>query len=359
VGYFFKSFLLKLLAIALMTTNRVTTNPAKTNRAPKRAALPPGLVVRTGKFVWNTLWHTMMSQMAPRSKSGDYQRPQSAFRNRDISPEPQRYFLIVGMSCPWAHRTLVTRALKGLESAVGLLKVYPSTDEGRWLFEPNQPDFSFPDCRSLPDFYRRCHSDYTGRATVPVLWDAHTQTIVNNESADIIELLNSEFEGLATGLDLYPEALRADIDALNDKIYATVNNGVYRCGFAQTQAAYDLAVGELFTTLDELDGILAHQRYLCGDSLTLADVRLFTTLIRFDVSYHGIFKCNRRRIADYKHLSGYLRELYQLPGIAETCDIEAVKRDYYGNLFPLNPGGIIPIGPGWEELLVPHGRASH
>ena len=326
--------------------------------ATKRAALPPGLIVRTGKFVWNTLWHTMMSQMAPRNKSGAYVRPQSEFRSRKISAEPQRYFLIVGMSCPWAHRTLVTRALKGLEDAVGLFKVYPSTDEGRWLFEPSQPDFPFTDCQSLPDFYSRCHSGYQGRATVPVLWDSHTQTIVNNESADIIELLNSEFGELATGPDLYPEALRTDIDALNDKIYTAVNNGVYRCGFAQTQAAYDQAVGELFTTLDELDAILANRRYLCGSSLTLADVRLFTTLIRFDVSYHGIFKCDRRRIADYEHLSGYLRDLYQLPGVAETCDIEAVKRDYYGNLFPLNPGGIVPIGPGWEGLLAEHSRET-
>jgi glutathionyl-hydroquinone reductase len=323
--------------------------------ATKRAALPPGLVVRTGKFVWNTLWHTMMSQMAPRSSTGEYTRPQSTFRTHQISPEPQRYCLIVGMSCPWAHRTLVTRALKKLDGAIGLFKVYPSTDEGRWLFEPNQPDFPFPDCRSLPEFYRHCHPGYTGRATVPVLWDAHSQTIINNESADIIELLNSEFKDLAAGPDLYPEALRTDIDALNDKIYATVNNGVYRCGFAQTQTAYDQAVGELFATLDAR---LATQRYLCGGHLTLADVRLFTTLIRFDVSYHGIFKCNRRRIADYPHLSGYLRDLYQLPGIAETCDIEAVKRDYYGNLFPLNPGGIIPVGPGWESLLQPHGRES-
>lgn len=326
--------------------------------ATKRAALPPGVLVRTGRFVWNTLWHTMMSQMAPRSQSGAYMRPQSEFRGREISAEPRRYYLVVGMSCPWAHRTLVTRVLKGLEESIGLFKVYPSTDEGRWLFELDQPNFPFADCRSLPDFYRRCHSGYTGRSTVPVLWDSHTQTIVNNESADIIELLNSEFGSLASGLDLYPEALRATIDQLNDKIYDAVNNGVYRCGFAQTQAAYDRAVNELFTTLDELDNMLAHQRYLCGSALTLADVRLFTTLIRFDVSYHGIFKCNRRRIADYPNLSGYLRDFYQLPGIAETCDIEAVKRDYYGNLFPLNPGGIVPIGPGWETLMKPHDRAT-
>lgn len=329
----------------------------------KKAALPPGLIVRTGKFVWNTLWHTMMSQMAPRNKSGAYVRPESEFRDRAITPETNRYFLIVGMSCPWAHRTLVTRALKGLTEAIDVFTVYPSTDEGRWLVESgqdqsNQSEPLLADCHALIDVYNRCQAGYSGRATVPVLCDRTTKTIINNESAEIIELLNSEFADLATGPDLYPEALRSQIDALNEKIYATVNNGVYRCGFAQTQGAYDQAVSELFETLDELDSKLAEQRYLCGAQLTLADVRLFTTLIRFDIAYHGIFKCNRRRISDYPNLSGYLRDIYQLPGIAETCDIEAVKRDYYGNLFPLNPGGIVPVGPGWEGLLAEHHREA-
>ncbi|MEO1637442.1 MAG: glutathione S-transferase C-terminal domain-containing protein [Cyanobacteria bacterium J06631_9] len=319
----------------------------------KRAALPPGLIVRTGKLVWNTMWRTMMSQMAPRNKSGAYVRPESAFRRREIVPEANRYRLIVGMSCPWAHRTLVTRALKGLEGAIALTTVYPSTDEGMWLFESDQ---SLLECRTLPEFYSACKSGYGGRSTVPVLWDSQTKTIVNNESAEIIELLNSEFGELANGPDLYPESLRDKIDTLNEKIYTNVNNGVYRCGFAQTQSAYDQAVSDLFHTLDELDGILSSNRYLCGSTLTLADVRLFTTLIRFDVAYHGIFKCNRRRITDYPHLRGYTAEVYQLPGIAETCDIDAVKRDYFGNLFPLNPGGIVPIGPGWESLKQPHNR---
>ena len=323
----------------------------------KRAALPPGLIVRTGKFVWNTMWHTMMSQMAPRDKSGAYTRPQSAFRSREISPDAGRYFLIVGMSCPWAHRTLVTRVLKGLEDAIGTITVYPSTNEGRWLFDTEQ-NLPFEPCRSLPEFYSQCKEGYSGRATVPVLWDSKTEEIINNESAEIIEILNEGFGDLATGPDLYPETLRSEIDSLNERIYATVNNGVYRCGFAQTQEAYDQAVTELFDTLDFIDERLADRRYLCGEALTLADVRLFTTLIRFDVAYHGIFKCDRYRITDYPNLSGYLRELYQLPGIAQTCDIEAVKRDYYGNLFPLNPGGIIPAGPGWETLKAPHNRES-
>lgn len=321
----------------------------------KRATLPPGLIVRTGKFVWNTMWHVMMSQMAPRDKSGAYKRPESAFRSRKVSAEVGRYYLIVGMSCPWAHRTLVTRILKGLEDAIAVITVYPSTDEGRWLFDESQ-DLPFEACRSLPEFYAQCESGYSGRATVPVLWDSQTGRIVNNESAEIIEILNEGFVGIASGPDLYPEGLRSEIDELNEQIYRAINNGVYRCGFAQTQAAYDEAVAELFETLDELDGTLSERRYLCGDVLTLADVRLFTTLIRFDVAYHGLFKCDRARIADYEHLSGYLREIYQMPGIAQTCDIEAVKRDYYGNLFPVNPGGIIPAGPGWKGLEKPHLR---
>jgi putative glutathione S-transferase len=170
--------------------------------------------------------------------------------------------------------------------------------------------------------------------------------------------LNSEFGELATGADLYPAALHEEIDSLNQKIYDTVNNGVYKCGFAQTQTAYDQAVTALFDTLDQLDATLSANRYLCGSEITLADVRLFTTLIRFDVAYHGIFKCNRRRIADYANLSGYLADIYQIPGIAATCDINAVKRDYFGNLFPLNPGGIVPIGPGWNELKRPHRREA-
>ena len=324
----------------------------------KKAALPPGLIVRTGKFVWNTMWHAMMSQMAPRSKEGAYVRPESEFRSRAIAPEPNRYFLIVGMSCPWAHRTLITRTLKGLTEAINVFTVYPSTDEGRWLIESDQTEPLLEGCHALADLYARCSPGYKGRATVPVLVDRESKTIVNNESADIIELLNSEFKSLASGPDLYPKAMRTQIDALNEKIYSTVNNGVYRCGFAQTQGAYEQAVGELFTTLDELDARLKGQRYLLGSELTLADVRLFTTLIRFDVAYYGLFKCDRSRIADYPNLSAYLRDIYQLPGIAQTCDIDAVKRDYYGNLFPLNPGGIVPIGPGWTALKEPHNRES-
>jgi len=324
------------------------------------ASLPPGLIVRTGKFIWTTLWRQMMARLAPRDPQGNYVRPESEFRQglgpgteRPDVPTPGRYGLIVGLGCPWAHRTLVTRVLKGLEEAIPVILVQPSPDEGIWVFQ--QP---FLGCRSLPELYQRAQPGYQGRSTVPVLWDNQRQTIVNNESADIIVILNQAFNAVAhyPQRDLYAEPLRPEIERWNAKIYPAVNNGVYRCGFAQTQAAYDQACADLFAVLAEIDQTLAQRRYLCGDAVTLADVRLFTTLFRFDAVYYGLFKCNRRRIVDYPHLGPYSRDLYQLPGVASTCDLDAVKADYYGNLFPLNPGGIIPAGPDMASWLMPHGR---
>ncbi|MGB3138540.1 MAG: glutathione S-transferase C-terminal domain-containing protein [Nodosilinea sp.] len=319
------------------------------------AALPPGLLIRTARTVWETLWQTMMGQMAPSSQGGDYQRPESEFRHwiepaGTYPPEANRYSLIVGLGCPWAHRTLVTRALKGLEGAVSTIVVSPSPSEGCWVFET-----PFRGCRTLPQLYRQSQTGYSGRATVPALWDTQTASIVNNESAEIIVMLSAALNEWATRpeVDLYPDSLKADIDHWNNRTYQAVNNGVYRCGFAQTQAAYDRASGELFGALGELDQALAQRPFLCGDTVTLADVRLFTTLFRFDVVYYSLFKCNRRRIQDYTHLGPYLRRMYQLPGVSETCDIEVVKRDYYGNLFPLNPGGIIPSGPDLDYLKAP------
>lgn len=325
-------------------------------------SLPGKLIVKTGKFVWTTMWQIMMSQLAPRNQTGEYLRPESQFRKRintqpenPYQPAANRYRLYVGMGCPWAHRTLVTRALKGLESAIAVSIVDPSPDAGIWVL--SQPELN---CQTVPELYQLAATGYQGRATVPILWDDETKTIVNNESAEIIEILNSEFNQFAQHpeFDLYPAEQKEFIDSWNEKIYHSVNNGVYRCGFAQSQPAYDLASQELFATLDELDQLLATKRYLCGDRPTLADVRLFTTLFRFDLVYYGLFKCNLRRIADYHHLSGYLRDLYQLPGVAATCDLESVKRDYYGNLFPLNPGGIVPLGPDLTNLLQPHQRSK-
>lgn len=208
------------------------------------------------------------------------------------------------------------------------------------------------------NFMQLAQPGYSGRATVPVLWDKQTKTIVNNESAEIIVMLNSELNEFAKNptIDLYPENLKEKIDWWNEKIYQSVNNGVYRCGFAQTQAAYNQACDELFTTLDEIEAALQTSRYLCGNQVTLADVRLFTTLFRFDVAYYGLFKCNRHRIQDYPNLGTYLSDIYQLPGVADTCNLESVKQDYYGNLFPLNPGGIIPSGPDMAYLLKAHNR---
>ena len=324
-------------------------------------ALPPTLLIRTAKTIWTTLWRTMMSQMAPSDRTGAYQRPDSEFCDRIPSEKfpaaAQRYRLIVGMGCPWAHRTLVVRALKGLETTIPITIVSPSGDEGCWVFDQVSATESLG-CRTMPQFYTKAQPGYQGRATVPVLWDSQTNTIINNESAEIIEILNNAFNNWAAQpvLDLFPVELQGDINAWNKRIYTTVNNGVYRCGFAQTQVAYEAACNELFETLDVIDNTLASQRYLCGNQLTLADIRLFTTLIRFDVAYYGLFKCNRHRIADYTYLSGYVRDIYQLPNIAATCDIDAIKRDYFGNLFPLNPGGIIPAGPELAALEAPHGR---
>ncbi|MBS0018421.1 MAG: glutathione S-transferase family protein [Arthrospira sp. SH-MAG29] len=329
-----------------------TPTPTKKSGSP----LPPGAIVRLGKFAWTTMWRLMMSKLAPRNSSGEYIRPESQFRHNvgtaAYPPEAGRYQLIVGWGCPWAHRTLVVRALKGLSSAISINIVSPSPDSGMWVFD--QPEVEF---NTLPQFYHNAKPGYQGRATVPLLWDTQQKAIVNNESAEIIVMLNSEFQQFAKypDLDLYPPALKEAIDSWNEQIYHHVNNGVYRCGFAATQTAYETACNQLFDTLDLIDQTLANSRYLCGDRITLADVRLFTTLVRFDTVYYSLFKCQRRRLVDYPNLSPYLRDIYQLPGVDETCNLEVIKRDYYGNLFPLNPGGIIPLGPDLE-LHQPHYR---
>lgn len=340
-----------------MSDSPLTTAEKPPVKKSKNKSLPGKLVIKLGKFVWTTMWQIMMSQLAPRNKAGEYIRPESQIRNwigtAAYPAEVNRYRLYVGLGCPWAHRTLVTRALKGLDKAIAVSMVYPAPDAGIWVLSDPEEG-----CDTLPELYQLGQPGYVGRSTVPILWDSKSKTIVNNESADIIMMLNSEFNEFATNpdLNLYPDQWKEQIDHWNKKIYHAVNNGVYRCGFAQTQSAYDLACEELFTTLDEIDRVLKTSRYLCGKQVTLADVRLFTTLFRFDIVYYGLFKCNRRRIRDYENLGAYVRDLYQLPGVADTCDLESVKRDYYGNLFPLNPGGIIPDGPDITNLREPHHR---
>jgi glutathionyl-hydroquinone reductase len=311
-------------------------------------AIPPGWIVQTGRSIWTQIWQLMMSQLAPPNDRGEYQRPQSEFRQRISAPQPNRYRLYVGWSCPWAHRTLVVRALKGLESAIEITLLQGDANAGGWKLPA--PEYG---CHTLAQLYRFANPAYTGRSTVPMLWDTQTRSIVNNESGDIIEILNSEFNKYATHPehDLYPVALQDSIDRWNEVTYQKVNNGVYRCGFAQTQTAYDLAYNDLFDTLDRVNNLLSTQAYLCGDILTLADVRLFTTLIRFDLVYFTLFKCNRRRIQDYPQLRAYTNTIYNLPGIAATCNFPTILQDYYGNLFPLNPGGIIPHLPDLSYLL--------
>lgn len=299
---------------------------------------------------------------------GRFVRQESSFRewvradgSTPFAPEAGRYHLYVSLACPWAHRTLLVRRLKRLESAISVSVVHPLMLENGWTFEnPDGATACVGDdvngATFLHEIYTRANSTYSGRVTVPVLWDRESATIVNNESSEIIRMLNSEFDDIGdSSVDLYPQELRAKIDELNGWIYPSINNGVYRCGFATTQEAYEEAFAELFDALDRADAILAANRYLTGDRRTEADWRLFTTLVRFDAVYVGHFKCNRRRIADYPNLSGYLRELYQVPGVRETVDFTHIKRHYYQSHETINPTGVVPVGPELD-LEAPHGR---
>ena len=268
-----------------------------------------------------------------------------------------RYHLYVSMACPWAHRTLILRRLKGLEDMIDVSRVNAYMGADGWTFDgQGETRDQLYGSRCLYQVYLRASPGYSGRVTVPVLWDRERETIVNNESAEIIRMLNSAFDGLgAKDGDYYPQALRGEIDALNDFIYSNLNNGVYRAGFATTQQAYAEAWHDVFNALDELEARLASRRYLTGAALTEADIRLFTTLVRFDAVYYGHFKCNRQRLEDYPGLRGYVRDIYQVPGIADTVDLEFIKRHYYGSHTGINPSGIVPLGPALD-YTTPHGR---
>ena len=316
--------------------------------------------------VWHDQWYDTAST------GGRFVRSRAAFRNW-VTPDgaagpsgcagfaaaPGRYQLYVSLACPWAHRTLIMRELKGLQELVPVSVVHWRMREHGWTFEPGSGVVPDPvlGARFLHQVYTAADPTYTGRVTTPVLWDRQTATIVNNESAEIIRMFNSAFDtlGARTG-DYYPAELRDEIDALNDRIYTTVNDGVYKAGFATTQSAYEAEVGPLFETLDWLEDRLARRRYLCGARVTEADIRLLTTLLRFDLVYYSHFKCNLRRIADYPGLSGYLRDLYQLPGIARTFDAGHVKRHYHESHRSVNPSGIVPTGPELD-FAGPHDRA--
>ncbi len=304
---------------------------------------------------WHDQWYDTTAS------AGRFVRSETQFRNwitPDGAPGPTgsggfraevgRYHLYIGHACPWAHRTLIFRHLKSLEQHLSLSVVHWYMAEHGWTFAPGDGVIGDPlqGAAYLHQIYTAAQADYSGRVTIPVLWDKHTATIVNNESAEIIRMLNSAFDGIgARPGDYYPVELRAEIDTLNARIYTTVNNGVYRSGFATTQAAYDEAVVELFDTLDWLEDRLDGHRYLCGDTLTEADWRLFTTLVRFDAVYHYHFKCNLRRIRDYPRLHALLRRLYEMPGIAATVHMEHIKGHYFASHRSINPTGIVPRGP--------------
>lgn len=291
--------------------------------------------------------------------TGAFVRQSSAFRDRvgdaRHPAQPGRYHLYVSLACPWSHRAVIVRHLKGLEDIVGISHLDPYRDERGWAFTGDGYSDPINGFRFLSEAYERTRPDYDGRVTVPVLWDRERGEVVSNESADIIRMFNSAFED-ASGPDLYPPALRAEIDAINERVYETVNNGVYRAGFARSQAAYEQAFDALFATLDALEERLGRQRYLVGDALTEADWRLFPTLVRFDTIYYVHFRCNGRRIVDYPNLWGYTRELYQRPGIADTVAMDEIKRHYYTTHDELNPKRIIPSGPLNADFFAPHGR---
>ena len=296
-----------------------------------------------------------------RTKDGRFVRPATSYHNfvtPDGSPgptgkggfpaEPGRYHLYVSLACPWAHRTLIFRTLKKLESVISVTVARPLYGPTGWEFgtEPGSTPDSVNGKSTLAEIYLVADPHYTGRVSVPVLWDKKQRTVVNNELSEIIRMLNSAFDAFTNARsDYYPADLRPDIDRINDVIYPNVNNGVYRAGFATSEAAYEEAARAIFATLDQLEERLSRQRYLVGKQTTEADWRLFTTLVRFDAVYYGHFKCNLRRIADYPNLSNYLRDLYQVPGIAETVGLDHIKRHYYGSQRQVNPTGIAPIGP--------------
>ena len=309
---------------------------------------------------------------ATAATGGRFERAPTRFRNW-ITPDgtpgpsgaggfpaaPGRYHLYVSLACPWAHRALIFRKLKALEDVISLSAVSPHMGGEGWTFDVSEGSTGdgVNGGRTLADIYLMADPRYTGRVTVPVLWDKQRRTIVNNESAEIIRMLNAAFDAFTSvSTDYYPAELRDEIDRVNERVYRSINNGVYRAGFATTQRAYEEAFMQLFDALEEIEARLARRRYLVGSRLTEADWRLFTTLVRFDSVYYGHFKCNKRRIVDYPSLWGYLRDLYQVPGVAETVSLDHIKRHYYGSHRSINPTGIVPLGPELD-FSAPHDRA--
>ena len=310
---------------------------------------------------WKTDWYEP-------DEEGHFKRPNTVFHGRvsreasaEFAPEPGRYHLYVAWACPWAHRTLIARHLLGLEDAIDVSIVHPLMLEDGWTFDASQPGCTpdkLYDHEHLRDLYRHADARYTGRVTVPVLWDKRHETIVNNESREIVHMLDREFvEPGSRDVELFPHELAGEVNAVTDAIYQPINNGVYRAGFATSQTAYEEAAEELFAALDHWEGVLAGQRYLCGDRLTAADVFMFTTLFRFDLVYHTHFKCNVRRIIDYPNLWGFVRDIYQTKNIAGTTHIAQTKLHYFGSHDMINPTRIVPIGPE-IDYSAPHDRSQ-
>ncbi len=304
--------------------------------------------------VWHDVWYDT------KSSGGKFVREDAGFRDwiensveAQFKPEASRYHLYVSLACPWAHRTLIFRQLKNLNDLIDVTVVCPDMLEHGWKFGIPEPLFGHT---KLHQIYTQAKPDYSGRVTVPVLWDKKTQTIVSNESSEIIRMFNSAFNELTGNEEnYYPQELRGAIDEWNEFIYPNINNGVYRCGFATSQEAYEEAYDSLFSALDKIETHLSVNRYLVGSHLTEADWRLFTTLIRFDAVYVGHFKCNKKRIADYPNIQGYMKELYQVPGVKETTDFYHIKRHYYFSHTGINPTQVVPVGPELD-LDSPHGR---
>jgi glutathionyl-hydroquinone reductase len=309
--------------------------------------------------VWCTEWYDT------KKTGGRFMREAAKFRDRVTADgssgyraQPGRYHLYVSLACPWASRTVIFRKLKRLEDVISLSIVDPHMGDEGWVFTDTPG--AIPDTVNgftrLHQVYTAAKPDFTGRVTVPVLWDKQRRTIVNNESSEIIRMLNSEFDAFAdASVDFYPADLREEVDRVNARIYDDVNNGVYKAGFATSQEAYEEAWHALFEELDALEGRLSRQRYLCGDRVTEADWRLFTTLVRFDAVYYSHFKCNRQRLVDYPNLWGYTRDLYQVPGVAETVSLEHIKQHYYWSQVSVNPTRIVPLGPT-IDFAAPHDR---
>jgi putative glutathione S-transferase len=304
-------------------------------------------------------------------KKGEFIRATSSFRNwitkdgnagptgdGDFAAEPDRYHLYISHACPWAHRTMIFRALKELEDMISVSVVHPLMPAESWIFGeyPGATEDHVNHAHYLYENYQKVDPDFDGLVTVPLLWDKKRQTIVNNESADIIRMLNSAFDDFShSTLDYYPESQREEIDAINDIVYNDVNNGVYKAGFATIQPAYEKAFDQLFDTLDFLEEKLSNQRYLVGTQITEADWRLFTTLVRFDAVYYNHFKTNKKRLMDYPNLWAYTRELYQVPGVAETVNMDHIKHHYFASHSSINPTGVVPKGPE-IDFMVAHGR---